>query len=122
MPAVAAAVRPQQDRPREVLPTGVEHGHQVLVDPHPLLLAGVAPDEDRRNGGEENRPADDPRRPTCSDRPTICMTTSTGMTAMTSLMPRRSLTAREKMLVRSPSQGDEEPGQRVDQIPIPFRG
>ncbi len=33
---------------------------------------------------------------------------------MTSLMPRRSLTAREKMVVVSPCEREEEPGQRVD--------
>ena len=37
-----------------------EHRRDVVVDPHPLGLAGVAPDQDREARGQEHGPADDP--------------------------------------------------------------
>ncbi len=46
---------------------------------------------------------------------TICVTMTIGMTATTRRMPRRSLIALEKMLVRLALQGDDQPGQRVDE-------
>ncbi len=56
-----------------------------------------------------------PTKPMWSAETTICVTMTTGMTAMTRRMPRRSLIALEKMLVDLAVQGDDEPGQRVDE-------
>ena len=50
----------------------------------------------------------------CSTEVTIWVTTSTGMTAMTSRIPRRSRMAREKMLDVSPCSGRMQPTHRVD--------
>ena len=60
-----------------------------------------------------------PMKPIWRAETTIWVTTTTGMTAMTRRMPRRSLTALEKMFVDSPSRGDDEPGQRVDEYGDP---
>ena len=40
---------------------GAEHGQQIVVDPHPLVGAGVSPDQDGGAGGEEDRPAERPQ-------------------------------------------------------------
>ena len=41
---------------RVVFPARTQHGHDVVVDPQPLLLADVAPDQDRRTTGQEHGP------------------------------------------------------------------
>jgi hypothetical protein len=47
----------------------------------------------------------DPRNPTSAADERTWARTSAGTTAMTSLIPRRSVTAREKMLAVSPARG-----------------
>jgi len=36
----------------------VEHGDQIVVDPHPLLFAGIATDQDGSACGQEHGPAE----------------------------------------------------------------
>ena len=108
-------MRTSSDHRRAVLAVGVEHGQEVVVDPHPLPLAGVAPDEDGDASGQEDRPAERARDSRgAGPSATTCTRTRAGTMATTSRMPRRSVDrpGRRCWCSRPPAGGGARPGRR----------